>query len=135
MKNVLAAFLISVLLSGNLRATELPWAECPVQGEPLHWIADYCMLTLETDDEIAAGDCIAQELAMASKDPCEAKLHYKRAMCGAVVARDGSGSVEQCLADCTFAGRTVANEGVGARHLPGGASSDSRRGLKEKATP
>ena len=122
---------IGVLLPGNVSAARLPGAECPVRGELVHWIADYCMLALETDDEIATGDCIAKELATASKDKCKAKLHYKSSMCRIVVARDGSGTVEQCVADRSFAGSTVRNGGVGAPQ-PGPADSsrpqDDQRG-------
>ena len=81
------------------------------------------MLTIGTDDEIAAGDCIAKELELASKDACRAKLKYKSAMCGVVIARDGSGTLASCVADRSFAGSTVRNGGVGGR--PGSADSPS----------
>lgn len=122
MKPIFVTTCIGVVLSGNVSAAQLPRAECPVQGELVHWIADYCMLTLETDDEIAAGDCITKELAMASKDKCNARLHYKSVMCGIVVARDGGGTIEQCVADRSFVGSAVRNDGVGARR-PGPADS------------
>ena len=118
MRSIFATFCICVLLWGNARAAELPGAECPVHGELVHWIADYCILTLETDDEIAAGDCIVKELAIASKDQCKAKLQYKRAMCRAVVIRDGRDTIEKCMADRSFAGSTVTNGGVGAQQIP-----------------
>ncbi|OGA17781.1 MAG: hypothetical protein A3I63_09950 [Betaproteobacteria bacterium RIFCSPLOWO2_02_FULL_66_14] len=73
------------------------------------------MLTLQTDDEIAAGDCIAREIEIASKDACRAKLQHKRAMCEFVIARDGDGTIERCVADRGFAGSTVRNGGVGGR--------------------
>jgi hypothetical protein len=123
MKTIFATICIGVLLSGNVSADQWPRAGCPVQGELVHWIADYCMLTLETDDEIAASDCIAKELAIASKDKCDAKLHYKSSMCRIVVARDGSGTIEQCVADRSFVGSTVRNGGVGAQQLGPGDNS------------
>lgn len=107
-----------LLASGLVHAAgsaEATGTECPIQGELMHWIADWCMLTLGTDDEIAAGDCIARELEVASKDACKAKLQFKSAMCGVVIARDGSGTVERCVADRGFAGGTVRNGGVGGR--------------------
>lgn len=115
MKNATAIFLISVLLAGSAGAAQSRTDACPVQGELMHWIADYCMLSMETDDEIAVSGCIAEELAMAPKDLCSAKLNYKDAMCRIVVSRDGAGTVEACMADRNFAGSTVRNAGVGSR--------------------
>ncbi len=114
---------IGALLAGGAGAAEMPGSECPVQGELLHWVADWCMLTLGTDDEIAASDCIARELEAASKNACKAKLQFKSAMCTIVIARDGSGTVERCVADRGFAGSTVRNGGVGGRR----GSADSPR--------
>ena len=102
----------SVHAAGAAEATD---TECPVQGALVHWIADWCMLRLGTDDEIAAGDCIARELEVASKDACRAKLQVKRAMCGVANARDGGGNIERCVTDRSFAGSTVRNGGVGGR--------------------
>lgn len=114
MKNtILASLRIGVLHTINVSADQPPGAECPVQGELVHWIEDWCMLTIGTDDEIAAGSCVARELEVASKDTCKAKLMYKSAMCGVVIARDGSGTVASCVADHSFAGSTVRNGGVG----------------------
>ena len=122
MKNtILASICIGVLHSINVSSAQPPRAECPVQGELVHWIADWCMLTIGTDDEIAAGDCVAKELEVASKDACRAKLKYKSAMCGVVIARDAGGSLASCVADHSFAGSTVRNGGVGGR--PGSADS------------
>lgn len=87
---------------------------CPVPGEPLHWIVDYCMLKLETDDEIAASACIEEESRRRFRSACAGKTHYKRRMCGAMV-RGGtrSGTVDQCVRDPSFRGRTVDRGGVG----------------------
>lgn len=93
----------------------------------MHWIADYCMLTLGTDDEIIAGGCIAKELAIASKDRCDAILSYKNSMCRIVVARDGGDSIEQCMADRSVVGSTVMKGGVGAQQ-PGTADSSRPAG-------
>ena len=87
---------------------------CEVPGDKVHWIADYCMAKLGTDDEIAAGDCINEELTRRFASDCAAKLHYKKQMCEAAVQRgDFKGGVQACLADRSFAGPTVSNGGVG----------------------
>ncbi|MEO8652908.1 MAG: hypothetical protein ABI409_02165 [Ramlibacter sp.] len=90
--------------------------ECPVAGAKIHWIADYCMSLLETDDEIPASPCIAQELDKAFTSDCAAKLHYKRAMCARSIRlghrRD---DIDGCLADPNFVGATVRRGGVGGR--------------------
>lgn len=93
-----------LLLTGLARA-----ADCPVPGDKVHWIADYCMAQLQTDDEIPAMACIGEELKMAPADDCAAKRHYKRELCRLVREVD----VERCVADPAFMGRTVRNGGVG----------------------
>ena len=88
---------------------------CP-PGEKIHWIADYCMATLQTDDEIPASQCISAEDKIVFRNACTAKLHFKRALCEMVVkAGTRAGTVDACVADETFAGRTVRNGGVGGR--------------------
>jgi hypothetical protein len=82
---------------------------CPVPGEKIWWIADYCMAKLETDDEIAAGACINQELEIRFSDDCLAKRYFKRQLCQ-VVQRDRA---SECARDPKFAGPTVRNGGVG----------------------
>jgi len=90
------------------------YAACTIPGERVHWIADYCMATLSTDDEIAAGDCIARELARSKAlADCPAVTHYKRAMCTLAVQRRRTGSVAACVADLGFVGSTVRDSGVG----------------------
>lgn len=87
---------------------------CRIPGMKIHWIADYYMAQLETDDEIAAGACIGDELGRAFADDCAAKLHYKRAMCERAIAlRYRQDDVDGCLADREFVGATVRNGGVG----------------------
>jgi hypothetical protein len=89
---------------------------CPAAGMKIHWIADYCMSKLETDDEIVAGSCINIELERAFKSECVAKVHYKRALCRLAVARKQTpNDMKSCIADKTFMGPTVRNGGVGGR--------------------
>ncbi len=91
-------------------------AQCPIPGEKIHWIADFCMAKLETDDEIAAGDCIGAELERAPRDACAAKRKYKRALCELSIKNGHlKPDVRACLADPAFAGSTVRNGGVGGR--------------------
>jgi len=105
--------LVLALLSAPALAAEPP---CAIAGDKVHWIADYCMAKLQTDDEIAAGDCIGAELKRHFVSDCAAKRHYKTRMCDAALKQgqrhDG---VQACLADRSFAGATVRNGGVGGR--------------------
>jgi hypothetical protein len=88
--------------------------ECPVAGTRIHWIADYCMSKLETDDEIAASPCIGKEVARAFTNDCGAKLYYKKTMCRLAISRkQRQDDINSCLADKEFKGATVRNGGVG----------------------
>ena len=88
--------------------------ECPAAGAKIHWIADYCMSKLETDDEIASGSCINEEIARASASDCAAKSYYKKEMCRMAISRkQRKGGISRCLADMKFMGSTVRNGGVG----------------------
>lgn len=86
---------------------------CP-PGETIQWMADYCMASIGTDDEIAASDCIAEQGRISFGSACTARAHFKRALCE-IVVRNGSrpGTVDACVADPSFAGRTVRRGGVG----------------------
>jgi hypothetical protein len=87
---------------------------CPIEGDPIHWMADFCMSTLETDDEIVAMDCIDRELRRPFPDDCAAKVYYKRALCSLAVSRQAyTGTIESCVEDKNFMGSTVRNQGVG----------------------
>ena len=97
-----------------ISAPALAASPCPVPGERMHWIVDYCMAKLETDDEIAASDCIAGELDKAPRNACAAKRRYKQRLCELVVSRKTrEGTVAACVSDPRFAGSTVRNGGVG----------------------
>ncbi len=88
--------------------------ECPVEGTKTHWIVDYCMASLETDDEIPASACIGEELKRAFRNDCAAKLYYKRAMCRkSISTKQREDSIGSCVADKNFKGYTVRNKGVG----------------------
>ncbi len=82
----------------------------------IHWIADYCMSQLETDDEIAASACIGDELDRVFATDCAAKQHYKKAMCErAMLRNDRRDDVDGCIADKGFVGSMVRKGGVGGR--------------------
>ena len=72
------------------------------------------MLTLETDDEIAASSCITQQGQRRFRNPCPSNTHFKKRMCELMV-RSGTrgGTVDQCVRDPSFRGRTVNRGGVG----------------------
>lgn len=87
---------------------------CPAPGEPIQWIADYCMLQMETDDEIAVSGCIEEQSKRTFADACASNTHFKKGMCAQMI-RNGTrgGTLDQCLRDPAFKGRTVEAGGVG----------------------
>ena len=89
---------------------------CLAVGEPIHWVADYCMLKMETDDEIAASDCIEEERKTRFPNACASNTHFKQRMCAQMI-RNGTkaGTMDQCVKDPTFKGRTVEAGGVGGQ--------------------
>jgi hypothetical protein len=89
---------------------------CPVAGEAVQWVADWCMATLQTDDEIAASDCIARHPVSAFASGCAAKRHFKRELCRVLRGpQAGADALRACVADPQVMGRTVREGGVGGR--------------------
>ena len=88
---------------------------CPADGEPVQWVADYCMLKMETDDEIAISGCLEEERKIKFANACASNTHFKRRMCELMI-RNGTraGTLDQCVKDPAFKGRTVEAGGVGA---------------------
>lgn len=107
-----AAFVVALaVLAADADAAPL----CPAEGETVHWVADYCMLQLETDDEIAVSGCIEAQSKVPFGNVCAANLHYKTRMCERMLDYGTRvGSLDQCVSDPAFKGRTVAAGGVGA---------------------
>ena len=105
------ALALAWLTAASLAAAASP---CPAPGEPIQWRADYCMLKMETDDEIAVSACIEAEGRRRFPDACASNTHFKQRMCELMV-RGGTraGTVQRCILDPTFNGRTVRNGGVG----------------------
>jgi hypothetical protein len=100
-----------VLVAWSTAAAATP---CAAPGEPIQWIADYCMLKLETDDEIAASGCMDREGRVRFADACTSNTHFKKRMCELMV-KNGTraGTVRRCVRDPAFRGRTVEAGGVG----------------------
>jgi hypothetical protein len=103
-------FIVALLLSGTDAAAA---AACP-PGEPVQWMADYCMARGETDDLEAVSPCINAASAKKFASGCAAKLHYKRLLCTALAAHAATQAhVEQCVADPDFAGPIVERNNEG----------------------
>lgn len=110
---------LAVLASVPVMAQSAPRV-CPVPGETIQWIADFCMLKMQTDDEIAVSDCIGEHLKVKFPDDCVASLHFKRALCSLWLTSGGSEeTLEQCVADPSAMGRTVRHGGVGGESTSG----------------
>jgi hypothetical protein len=106
---------LAALTLGALAIHAAAAPECMAPGVRIQWIADYCMLKMQTDDEIAASACIETEMRRSFPSSCASNLHFKRSMCELLVrAGTRPGTVEQCVQDSTFKGRTVENKGVGS---------------------
>ncbi len=87
---------------------------CLAPGEPIQWRADYCMLRMGTDDEIPVSGCIAAEGRRRFPNPCAANTHFKKRMCELMIrAGTRAGTLDGCVRDPDFKGRTVRNGGVG----------------------
>ena len=95
-------------------ALALAQAPCPAPGEPVQWIADYCMQKMQTDDEIAVSDCIGEQSGRRFASACASNTHFKTLMCREAV-RTGTrtGTVAECVSDANFRGRTVDHGGAG----------------------
>lgn len=114
MKTCRVAATLWTLIVSVAAAGEAPPDACKLRGEVIQWVADYCMLKMQTDDEIAVSDCIAENHDKAFPNACAAKVHYKEAMCRLVAATGNSApDLDRCLLDPGFMGRTVKQNGVG----------------------
>lgn len=108
-------------------AADRSCAACP-SGETIQWIADYCMAKLETDDEIAASDCINEQERIVFRSTCAANRHFKRALCEVVVKSGArAGTIDGCVDDPSFAGPTVKRGGIGGQR---GTSADGHPSLR-----
>jgi hypothetical protein len=111
MKDAFAIFVALVAIPASAGGA----SRC-LPGEKIHWIADYCMASLETDDEIAASECISRHLKRKFAGDCAAKKHFKSRMCQLARQRgQRHDSVAACVADTRFVGSTVRNGGVGGQ--------------------
>ena len=113
-RKYIRAFLVLFTVLAVTPAAAAEPSECRIPGLKIHWIADYCMSKVETDDEIAAGECINEEAQKAFANECLAKLHYKEMACELAISRgQRKDDLNDCLADGEFIGSTVRNGGVG----------------------
>ena len=88
---------------------------CLAPGEPVQWRADYCMLKMETDDEIAVSGCIEQEGKRRFPNSCASNTHFKKRMCELMIQNGTkAGTLDACMKDRSFKGRTVQDDGAGA---------------------
>jgi hypothetical protein len=103
---------VLLLVFGNAALAAEP--ACPLRGEPVQWMADYCMAAGETDDIESVAPCIEQSLALHFKNACAAKRHFKQKLCETLLPYSTRhGSVAQCMKDPDFSGNTVKNNGSG----------------------
>lgn len=78
-------------------------ASCTVEGNTSRWAMSYCMARFETDDEAHPGvsacfnEELAQRVADAPDEDCDANLAYKSAMCSILIE---FGTYEQSLTSC-----------------------------------
>ncbi len=113
MKSTIVAVLAVVGAVSSAPCAAAAPPDCAVKGTRMHWIADYCMANLQTDDEIAAGDCINAEASRKFAGECRAKTHYKKSLCTLVASRKHVTGIDRCMADKDFMGSTVRQKGVG----------------------
>lgn len=94
-------------------------APCLAPGVPIQWRADYCMLLMETDDEIAVSACIEQEGRRRFPGSCASNTHFKKRMCEAMIKRGTrQAALGHCARDPAFMGRTVERGGAGGTAKP-----------------
>lgn len=85
---------------------------CDIPGITMHWIADYCMYRVGTDDfgNPEVGKCFKTENDK-HPDTCANRKAYKRKICE-IMKSYYDNSTGKCMADKSFAGPTVRNGGL-----------------------
>jgi hypothetical protein len=89
---------------------------CSVVGEPVHWIADYCMDKNATDDFFnpKVQECYDREekkMESENKNTCLVKKLYKKKLC--IIKKEFYGdSWERCVRDKNFVPKSVRANGV-----------------------
>lgn len=108
---IVTATLLFLLSNGTMAFAE----DCPAKGEPVQWIADYCMAKGQTDDLEVVRPCIDHASSIAFRSDCTAKLYFKQRLCEVLLPNSSAyKSVEQCVNDPSFSGSTVKNNGTGS---------------------
>jgi hypothetical protein len=106
-----AVVTLVLLTAASLAKAATP---CLAPGERIHWRVDYCMLKMETDDEIAVSGCIEEEGKRRFPNSCASNTHFKKQMCELMIQNGTkAGPLDACMKDPAFKGRTVRNGGVG----------------------
>jgi hypothetical protein len=82
--------------------------DCEIPGEAIQWQADFCMAAMQTDDVVAADECMRIESRTWHGEQCARKRHYKQEWCRELVTSGAMPrSLAECIADPEAAGRTV----------------------------
>lgn len=104
---LVAAFIF--LFSPLAEAAEI---RCEIQGDTMHWIADYCMYKVGTDDFASPEvvHCFSTENPK-NPDCCANRKKFKMKICE-LMRSYFDGSTEKCMADKTFSGPTVRDGGI-----------------------
>jgi len=89
-----------------------PDADCEIPGESIQWQGDYCLMAMQTDDLVAADDCMRIESRRWYGEECARRRHFKQEWCRGVV---DNGSMPRTLAEC------IADPSVGGRIVKDGA--------------
>ena len=95
----LAGALCMILLGNSWADSAGKKAQCAIPGEPIRWMAAYCMAVAETDDleSEAVQGCMRSQKAPKFRDLCKEKKFWKKKWCGARVKQ---GSEKDGISKC-----------------------------------
>ena len=74
-----------------------PDADCEIIGSSIQWQGDYCLMAMQTDDIVAADDCMRIESRTFHGEECARRRYFKQEWCRGVV---DNGSLPRTLAEC-----------------------------------
>lgn len=103
----------AVPLASRLSNTFKVGPPCALRGRAVQWIGDYCLFREQTDDLVAAGDCIAEEQTRAAgMEECRVATRYKSELCKLhLSAGIRPGTLAECVNDAGFSGNIVRSDG------------------------
>src|SRR6266849_7773713 len=101
MKKLTVVALLTILLCPPTQGAE---PQCDIPGSTMHWIADYCMYRVGTDDfgSPEVSKCFTTENPK-NPDTCANRKKYKKKICELMKSYFDN-STEKCMADKTFSG-------------------------------